>query len=469
MRTRNIARSVVAGLTAFLLFIAAALSQAPSNGSNRGQTTRRALDNLLLSAQAFSKGDPWRGEWAITAMVSDADAVGKEVGFYRGVAQSEQARCTANVGTLENQIADMFTKEEAAEKKIKDLEAELTGISQRKQYSDAEIDRLKVDVDKTVEAMKQREAKLEELKRYWWVPFYNLYLGIRTLVDDDIGHFNSLKNTLQDKTTEMAKHQGDWQAANQMVQSLTAEQQTVRNTHAELVRMRTESEAKLALLKMDVVFLVDAMHFWDRMQNLFTIKVNRPLELAIKVRELNKDLESDYNDAPLFSSVQAKPFKDLYTSLAAFSDSLDQGNNFLMVDGGMHFCGGTPPVTKRPEITAASPAGCPPRLHIVDTTGEALSAGHNRGSWIYSKGANYLGDARCSDDRARYYGKVNSWEYCQEKCISDIACVNWTFNSSSDKIPNTQNECWGAEAGLPPAKDWDSNFVSGGMNPPNPN
>lgn len=390
----------------------------------------------------------------------------------------------SNIGTLENDIAEMFDKEKEADRKVAALEAELKGITEKKNYSLAQLEKVKADMQTALAAMQERERKLEELRKWWWVPFYNLYLGIRTLVDDDIGNFNSLRNTLRDKSIEMSKHQGDWQAANAMRVALLNDQRINRETSAGLVKMRSEAEADLVNLKKNAVFLTEAGIFWSRVTHLTKIKVMQPIDLAAQIGVLDTMLKMEEQDAPLFHSLQAKPFTDLYNSLAAFADTIDQGNNFVMGDN-KNYCGGPPRsnvnVSSACQIDATryykivnpvtcsfqylNPPGCPPRPRETPVTEQTVAAGQARGTWSRAEGQNWVGRARC-ETGSIYYGTLNDQNSCERKCMSDSNCVTWTFNRANGMIGGTTGECWGGTKFLNPLKqDW-GGFQSGGMTPP---
>jgi len=481
---RHAGLTIAAVLGALFCIVAIAFSQtawAPTKAVSYGKITRDALDRLLSSANDLRNGNTAGAQQKLQGMEASAAELTKAADFFREQANRENNRCVSNIGKLEDEIAKIFEKEKEAERRIASLQAELKGITERKNYSAAQIEQVKRDVELALAAMKEREAKLEELRKWWWVPFYNLYLGIRTLVDDDIGNYNSLRNTLQDKATEMAKHQGDWQAASQMMSALTREHQEIQRTHAGLLKMRNEAEADLGNLKKSAIFLTDAGIFWGRVTNLLKIRVTRPVDLLSHMTALDM-LMSKKNEAPLFHNLQAKPFNDLYDSLAAFADTIDQGNNFLMAEGS-DYCGGPPrsntttvssackiEATKFYEIvnpvTCAfqykNPPGCPPRPRVTQETEQAVAAGRARGSWVRADGTNWVGRARCEPESI-YYGKVNDQDQCERKCLSDGTCVAWTYNRNNGMISGTTGECWGGTRALTPNKTSWGGFQSGGI------
>jgi hypothetical protein len=459
----------------------------PTRKGSYGRMTRDALNRLLASAEKLRAGDPAGAKQELQGMAGPVGELTTAASFFREQANRESDRCVGHIKVLENRVAEIYQEELQVKGRIDDLDAQLVKITEQKKLTEDEITKLKASVQITEQKMQERERKLEELRKWWWVPGYGLYLGIRTLVDDDIGNYNSLKNTLDDASIKMSRHQQEFQAAHAMKEALGKERETMRKTHAGLQEMRVGAEAELGNLKKSAVFLTDAGIFWQRVSRLLKIDVSQSVTLALEIQNLESDMTKE-NTAPRFDDLKQRPVMELYDSLAAFADTIDQGKNFLEAPV-TDYCGGEPRKVDGPNISSAcnneqftryyeitdpktcafrylNAPGCPPRPRPVVVTEQAVAAAKARGTWIRAGEQNWIGRQRCDFANSIYYGKVNNQDECERKCMSDGTCVAWTFNSNNGYMGmDSIHECWGGTRALPPLREkWDG-FQSGGIAP----
>jgi hypothetical protein len=457
----------------------------PAQKGSYGRMTRDALDRLLASAEKLRAGDPKGAKQVLQGMEGPLAELTAAADFFRERANQEYARCVENIGALDTRIAEIYQQELEVKVKIGDLDAQLENILTKKTLTETEITRLRNSVQITEQKIQERDRKLEELRKWWWVPGYGLYLSIRTLVDDDIGNYNSLKNTLDDASIRMSRHQQELQAANTVREALRRESEFMRKTHLGLQEMRSRAEAELGNLKKSAVFLTDAGIFWKRVIRLLRIDVSQSVELAKEIMNL-ESLMTRENSAPQFDDLQKRPIVELYESLVSFADTIDQGNNFLMAEG-TDFSGGPPRPASGPNVSSGcnieqftayyeivdpktctfrylSPPGCPPRPRPIVRTEQAVAAGKARGTWERASDQNWIGRSRCDVANSIYYGKESNQEDCERKCMSDGACVTWTFNQRNAYMGgDTRGECWGGTRALSPLKQSWGGFQSGGI------
>jgi hypothetical protein len=457
----------------------------PTQKGSYGKMTRDALGRLLASAEKLRAGDQAGAKQVLQGMQGPVDELTTAASFFREQANRESVRCVDHIKTLENRVAEIYQEEQQVKGRIDDLDAQLVKITEQKKLTEDEIAKLKASVLVTQQKLQERERKLEELRKWWWVPFYNLYLGIRTLVDDDIGNYNSLKNTLNDASIQMSHHQQEFQAARSMREALSKERETMRKTHAGLQEMRRGAEAELGNLKKSAVFLTDAGIFWQRVNRLLQINVSDSVKLALEIQNIESEMTKE-NTAPLFDDWKQRPVMELYESLAAFADTIDRGKNFLQAEG-TDFCGGPPRPVNGPPVSGAcnidqftryyeivdpktctfrylNAPGCPPRPRPVVVTDQTVAARKSGRTWVRASEQNWIGRERCAFAKTIYYGKENNQDDCERKCMSDPACVVWTFNSNNGYMGNDSvNECWGGTQALAPLKQSWPGFQSGGI------
>jgi hypothetical protein len=454
-----------------------------SAGTNYGQTTRAALTRLLNSAEKLKRGDKSGAQAELAGMASSLGEITKATDFFREQANREFDRCVGHIGTLDKKVGELYQQEIKTAKEIQDLDAKLVNVMKQKQLTDQEISTVNQQIQIAKGQMEERQRKLEELRKWWWVPFYGFGLAIRTLVDDDIGNYNSLTHTLRDSSSKLASHQRDLNSLEQSRNALNRELGDMARTQKALKELRETSEQDLANLKKSAVFLTDAQVFWGKVTSLLKMDVGQSLTALTDIMLL-KDLMNKQNAQPSFSDPRQRPITELHDSLITFADTLDQGNNFLMAEGS-DFCGGParqkvgPNVSNNCNIESITryyeivdpktcsfrylnPPGCPPLPRKVTVTDQAVAASRTKGSWTRSEDQNWVGRSRCESPHAVFYGKMNSADACERTCMSDPNCVAWTYNERNGYMPNSTSECWGATRELQLLKSSWSGFRSGG-------
>jgi multidrug efflux pump subunit AcrA (membrane-fusion protein) len=198
---------VASGLAALLCLSAAITGQqnwTPAQKGNYGKVTRDALDRLLAAADKLQAGDRQGAKSLLQGMQSEVSLLTQVTGYFREQANREYGRCVTHIADLNTRVADLSNQEDALNVKIQDIEAQLVNIETRKQLTEEEIKKLRTSLSATEQLLAERRRKLHELEKWWWVPFYGAYLAIRTTVDNDIGNYNSLRNTLIDSSRRLS-------------------------------------------------------------------------------------------------------------------------------------------------------------------------------------------------------------------------------------------------------------------------
>lgn len=418
-------------------------------------------------------------------MKGSVATLSKQIQDYRDLANREHQRCVVRAADLDIFVGNILQQKQRLDAQIGQLEADLAAATKDQQLSQAEIARLTGQIGQVRAAFMERQRKLEELRRWWWVPGYGQYLAIRTLVDDDIGNERQFANTLDDTMRMMKSTQEAYGAAENTRRQLIAERERVTKTADALPHMRDEVVRRIKGARATTVFLADAEVFWGKMQTALDFKVESSRDdLALLQALLSKEalpvLRAEYD-------AQAMTLKD---ALFAFARSVDTKSNFLL-DKSADFCGGPPltseslavntpkrcnisSITKYYEIVDPAtcsfrylnPPGCPPLAKSVDMSAESVDRGRSRGAWTRSPGQNWVGrpgTSPCAVDGTIYYGKLSGPDQCEATCQGDSDCTAWTFNTNNGFMPNSVGQCWGGPRPLALNKrDW-SGFVSGGI------
>ena len=447
------------------------------------EQTQRIIDQVTQSAELLKQGKTRDSQKALLGIASSVKELKTAELNYRELANREHDRCITQIGEFERRIGDIFQQEEELKRRINGLDAELKKSTEDHQLTKTEIDKINVAIAKAQESLRVRANKMEELRKWWWVPGYGLYLSIRTLVDNDIGEYKSLVNTLNDKAIQMERNQKALQAAQELMNKLPQQIESLKKTRMELSDMRETVRKRLSELKAMAVFLTETEVFWGKLDGLLTITVKGHQE---DLKLLYDMLGKEQSSLPEFEDDIISTNRTLKVALVEFANSLDTGKNFLLKKS-TDYCGGpelpaikAKSVSQRCDIQKITqyfeivdpktcsfrylnPPGCPPSSKNIVVNAETISHARARGIWTRSENQNWVGRNRCQSSDAIYYGIRKNADECEEFCMADSACQFWTFNYANGYMPRSIGECWGAKATLPPVKsDW-RGFRSGGL------
>ncbi|MEO7384618.1 MAG: hypothetical protein ABIU18_06765 [Novosphingobium sp.] len=472
-------------LVAFPLAMLVAGAPAALAASDYELQTRETIGKLLQANELLASGKTEDARAVVLGMSQSIQTLTQIAQKYRQIANREHDRCLIRIGELDLKTNQLFVEQTEINKKIDDLTASISNAQTTGSLADTEVKRLNGMLDDTLKRMREREARLEELRKWWWVPGYGQYLAIRTLADNDIGNYDRAVKDFEDQNLRLAQNRESLKQARTLASDLVAERTRANLLNDQLSQMRTVSQARLNGLNGIAVFLTDADVFWGLAQNL--LEVNGDMFIR-KMNVIQNVLIRDVN-APSLKSPAASTAQSFQKKLIEFADSLDKQSNFL-IENTTDFCGGpalalnaavTPTSQcKIEQITAyyeivdpktcsfryLNPPGCPPPAKNPDLGEASLERGRGRGAWTRSPGQNWIGQpstSPCVIAGTIYYGKLSGPDQCEAVCQGDAACTVWSFNTNNGFMPNSVNQCWGGTQALAPNKrDW-SGFVSGGM------
>ena len=478
-------KKTVSGFILYTFFATLSLIigiQSASAESYREQT-QRTIDQLTHSAELLKSGNTSESQGALASVAGFIKELKTAESNYRELANREHGRCMNRIGEFEIRIGDLYQQEIKLTKRIDELKAELAKSTEDQQITVTEMKNISNAIANAQKDLQARAQKLDELRKWWWVPGYGQYLSIRTLVDNDIGQYNSLVNTLNDKSYQMQHNQQVMQAAQELLNKLPQEIQSLKKTSTELSDMREKIRNRLSELKAMAVFLTQSEVFWGKLEGLLTITVAGNQE---DLKLLYDMLGKEQTSLPGFQDELISTTKTLKEALVEFADSLDTGKNFLLQKS-TDYCGGPElpvsdtknvsqqcniqSITKYFEIVDPktcsfrylNPPGCPPPSKNIVVNAETVSKGRARGNWTQTDNQNWVSRNRCQSPDAIYYGVRKNADECEQTCMADSTCQFWTFNRANGYMPGSIGECWGAKTTLPSQKSAWSGFQSGGL------
>jgi len=245
-----------------------------SEGGTYGSTTRAAIDQIIKANDEAVSGKIVDAQNLLRWIAEPLKNLEGLAQKFREVANREHDRCMLRIGELETKTSDLYQQQLELNDKIKDLDAQLAGAAKRRDLAAAEIERLRANMAASEQSMREREAKLSELAKWWWVPGYGAYLGIRTLVDNDIGQYQSAVSALSDQQKQLQQHAASLDRAQALRAQLDPQKQQGEALHRQLDGIRSSAQNELRELKGTAVFLTDADVFWGKAETLVQVDAN---------------------------------------------------------------------------------------------------------------------------------------------------------------------------------------------------
>lgn len=459
----------------------APLAAAPQAASY-AQMSGVAIGRIIEAVDLINSGKTSQAQHLLRQTKNSLGNLVKQTQRFRDIAINEHQRCVQSQGVLEKRVNDFYAQRQDEAAKIGNLKAQLAEASKRRELSNAEIVKLTNEMRATAARLEQNRAKLQELVNWWWVPGYGAYLGVRTLVDNDIQNLQSAVHQLQDQRLRMQQNQASINSAQALIANLAANIKLTDRVIQDLRTMEASDQAKLVQLKRIAVFLTDADVFWGKAASSLEINGSSFIDTV----EILHSKLAEEGEGISFFSLGSQSGINFRQALIAFADSIDRNTNFLLKPS-TDLCGGPPrannitpsrcdisAITQYYEITDPAscsfryinPPGCPGNPRAIPSAAANALNGSERANWITVADQNWIGRMRCQSAAAMYYGKLPGPAECEAKCKADPQCAMWTFNVSNGYMPDSVHECWGATRQSSPNKQKWGGFQSGGIAPP---
>ena len=465
------------------LSVSGGATPAISQDGNYGNATRAAIERIIQANDQIISGKPADAQNLLQSMAQPLKTLEELTQKFREVANREHDRCRKRIGELETKTSLLYKQEIDLETKINGLNADLAAAATRRSLAEEQVRKLTASISAAQRSMQERQQKLEEMAKWWWVPGYGGYLGIRTLVDDDIGQYRRALGSLGDQQKQIQQHGTSMNSARALIEDLDRQKRNAAELHGQLNGMRSSAQDELKELNSTAVFLTKADVFWGKTENLLQVDATG---FTGTMKILMDVLDSDVQ-APSFANPLHEVTRDFRQKLIEFAESVDAKNNFLLQDA-TAYCGGPPRVTD-PNVTVSArcnireitkyyrivdpktcafqylnPPRCPPKPKSINVSADTVVGGKNRGTWTRTADQNWIGRERCESAAATYYGKLSNVEECEQRCIADPECTIWTYNIRNGYMGmDSIGECWGGMNSLKATKSSWQGFTSGGI------
>ncbi|BBL71266.1 hypothetical protein [Methylogaea oryzae] len=320
----RLASRVVMGAIYFL--VALLIGMEGATADTYVEQTNSAIEQLTRSIEFINAGDADQAQQAFGDASNSVRELRKASARALDLANKQHDTCLNRVVALSIRVGDIFQQEVALRKKIDELDATLAKATEDQKITRDEIDSLRSHLNNAAASLRVRDEKLKELSQWFWVPGYGQYLAIRTLIDDDIGQYNSLSNTLKDTELRLRHNKETLIQVETLKTAMLNEKENLAKTSSGLSKMREELDRRLSDMKAVVVFLTSGGVFWQKMGNLLDITVKgHETDLKLLYESLGRNIAR----LPFFKGevgATTTTFKEALLELAA---ALDADKPFL--------------------------------------------------------------------------------------------------------------------------------------------
>jgi hypothetical protein len=447
-----------------------------SNGLASTGDVSRALDAVAGSIESAQAGRYDDARNALQQVAAIVTAEGAAVASLQGEAKGAFDRCVAAVGELDSKIGDIDTTKERIANDIQTTENKLKVAVLNGDIAGNEITDIERAMAALIGSLDARQAKLDELQKWYWVPGYGSYLGIRTLADKDSQELNRVARTLQEQQALKNASAERLRTAQAAWTNLAAERSHLVAERSAAAAMRDNLDQRMKAAREATVFLIDAKQFWSDVATFIDFQANGAVSRAnVVAKALLGKMGKPASDALILgmSAQQA----NLRGQLIQLSGQLERGQGFAALAAAdcaprpgaapIKACNITPTLPfyqitnfETCSFRYVNPPGCPPAA--ADHRPAAMTPQQEwdlRGRM--AKDQNWIGLARCTSPAAIYLGQVPTEYECAAACLGAADCRFWTFNHGNRMMPGSANECWGGTQNLAPETGNWSGFTSG--------
>jgi hypothetical protein len=472
MRRRRIATGALALL---LALHSAALGDAAD--------ARRALDAVAKAIAQTQNGDHAGARKTLLEISPIVKTELTAIDAFDSRAGAAWTRCVGAVAELDRNIGQIATTEDKVTRALGETQRSLDTAVQDGNVLASEIADIEQKMTRLNASLQERQAKLRELEQWFWVPGYGMYLGIRTLAQDDIGQLNALARSLHEQRVLGRRSEQALALARTTTARLANEQSRLAAEKAVAVSLRADLDKRMTQVRAVTDFIGQAKLFWGDVRSLTENQVQGALQRTTIFANKLGYLMGQPGPSALVLGI-GREQANLRNKLAELAVKLEQGSGYTALaatdcapsaNSRQPACQIT---VKWPHYEIVDPAkcsfryvnppGCPPGVARPPAPGQTMELAIMRAQKAsvlsrVAKETNWIGLARCKSPNALYFGKLASPADCAQACLGNDDCVAWTFNYSNGMIDGTTTECWGGTRNLTLTTDEWGGFVSGGV------
>jgi hypothetical protein len=307
---------------ALTLFLTAGIAQAETQLA----LVQRTFGALRQSAAALEQGDASKAQALLAGIKSSAETLrGAAERFAKQAAETEKVR-EAEARAVTEKITSTYQAEQAADNKVRELEAKIADSKAQLEKANATRDSLQAQSNEYQrEARFRKECKEHFADGFFWdiectkLGFQDLFANRWINLNSDIASNNTQRNNIENARRDLDKQLNFQQG----------ELGNTRTRKAQLENQRRVLDQQAKTLRAAVVSLSDASLFWTDTATLIGSKITSIDTLRENVQILAKRANRP-SAAPVFDSYDKEEVRSLEATLIDFARTLDNNTNILL-------------------------------------------------------------------------------------------------------------------------------------------
>lgn len=212
--------------------------------------------------------------------IQEYNARKEESAIAAEVSIKEYTRMQENLLRLERENAD--AKVALAQKSAEKDELEMTC-----RKSETELQDLRQRRDREIQRV---EKKKEDLKKWFWVPGYGLYLAIDTLVSELDNEIGALSRRVEEERRRLSDFSGQYERTCREVEERNQKIEAIKTRLKDITRMMEQQNAMIDTYKKQLLYWEDFHMQISKLKSKFRAGENSP-EMMYEVIELMEAFE----------------------------------------------------------------------------------------------------------------------------------------------------------------------------------
>lgn len=212
--------------------------------------------------------------------IQEYNARKEESAIAAEVSIKEYTRMQENLLRLERENAD--AKVALAQKSAEKDELEMTC-----RKSETELQDLRQRRDREIQRVKKKK---EDLKKWFWVPGYGLYLAIDTLVSELDNEIGALSRRVEEERRRLSDFSGRYERTCREVEERNQKIEAIKTRLKDITRMMEQQDAMIDTYKKQLLCWEDFHMQISKLESKFRAGENNP-EMMYEVIELMEAFE----------------------------------------------------------------------------------------------------------------------------------------------------------------------------------
>lgn len=189
------------------------------------------------------------------------------------IAESKRAQCSKVVLDFDEKLVSYRAQRRALDSRGDALLVNMAVYLQRSNSESATVEKLRSDLEVSRNTLAELENNIALLERWWWVPGYGQYLGIKTLVNNEVGQLNAIREEFQDRRLRLANLEQLVNHAGTLICEVKEERERLNSTSNALQCVSEAARKSSEEIRRRTIELLDREEFYRKLNALVSITI----------------------------------------------------------------------------------------------------------------------------------------------------------------------------------------------------